>query len=103
MSIGQCIDFATHVGYRIYRSECKNPDDRIRDSLGAIAWPVLQAGTSTLLGTKLFASFMYSSYNRNDIGALECGTNVRTNVDPRCGNGSLPRSPHPASDYSFFR
>ncbi|VDL79780.1 unnamed protein product [Nippostrongylus brasiliensis] len=50
MSIGQCIDFATHVGYRIYRSECVDPTDRIRDALGAIAWPVLQAGSSTLLG-----------------------------------------------------
>ncbi|KAL6725712.1 hypothetical protein Aduo_007746 [Ancylostoma duodenale] len=49
MSIGQCIDFATHVGYRIYRSECKDPNDRIRDAMGAIAWPVLQAGSSTLL------------------------------------------------------
>ncbi|KHJ94056.1 patched family protein [Oesophagostomum dentatum] len=49
MSIGQCIDFATHVGYRIYRSECKDPDERIRDAMGAIAWPVLQAGSSTLL------------------------------------------------------
>uniref|UniRef100_A0A1I7WSH8 SSD domain-containing protein n=1 Tax=Heterorhabditis bacteriophora TaxID=37862 RepID=A0A1I7WSH8_HETBA len=49
MSIGQCIDFATHVGYRIYRSECKDPNERISDSLGAIGWPVLQAGTSTLL------------------------------------------------------
>ncbi|PAV83898.1 hypothetical protein WR25_25296 [Diploscapter pachys] len=49
MSIGQCIDFATHIGYRIYRSPCANPDERIADSLGAIGWPVLQAGTSTLL------------------------------------------------------
>ncbi|KAK5982295.1 Patched domain-containing protein 3 [Trichostrongylus colubriformis] len=49
MSIGQCIDFATHVGYRIYRSEHSDPNDRIRDALGAIAWPVLQAGSSTLL------------------------------------------------------
>ncbi|PIO58468.1 hypothetical protein TELCIR_20096 [Teladorsagia circumcincta] len=49
MSIGQCIDFATHVGYRIYRSEHADPNDRIRDALGAIAWPVLQAGSSTLL------------------------------------------------------
>ncbi|CAI4233057.1 unnamed protein product [Auanema sp. JU1783] len=49
MSIGQCIDFATHVGYRIYRSEFTDPDERIRDALGAIGWPVLQAGTSTLL------------------------------------------------------
>nr|CDJ87191.1 Patched domain containing protein [Haemonchus contortus] len=49
MSIGQCIDFATHVGYRIYRSEFADPNDRIRDALGAIAWPVLQAGSSTLL------------------------------------------------------
>ncbi|KJH44363.1 patched family protein [Dictyocaulus viviparus] len=50
MSIGQCIDFATHVGYRIYRSERTDPNDRLRDSMGAIAWPVLQAGSSTLLG-----------------------------------------------------
>ncbi|VDN01759.1 unnamed protein product [Thelazia callipaeda] len=49
MSIGLCIDFATHVAYRIYRSEQEDPDERIRDALGAIGWPVIQGGTSTLL------------------------------------------------------
>uniref|UniRef100_A0A7E4VIC3 SSD domain-containing protein n=1 Tax=Panagrellus redivivus TaxID=6233 RepID=A0A7E4VIC3_PANRE len=49
MSIGLCIDFATHVGYRIYRSPFTDPDERISDALGAIGWPVVQAGTSTLL------------------------------------------------------
>uniref|UniRef100_A0A0K0FIK4 SSD domain-containing protein n=1 Tax=Strongyloides venezuelensis TaxID=75913 RepID=A0A0K0FIK4_STRVS len=49
MSIGLCIDFATHVGYRIYRSPFRHPDKRISDSLGAIGWPVVQAGTSTFL------------------------------------------------------
>ncbi|MFH4983704.1 hypothetical protein AB6A40_010413 [Gnathostoma spinigerum] len=49
MSIGLCIDFATHVGYRIYRSECSDPDERIRDALGAIGWPVVQGGVSTFL------------------------------------------------------
>ncbi|KAI6244157.1 Patched domain-containing protein 3 [Aphelenchoides fujianensis] len=36
MSIGLCIDFATHVGYRIYRSQETDPDRRIQDALGAI-------------------------------------------------------------------
>lgn len=52
MSIGLCIDFATHVGYRIYRSHCSpksHIDERIADALGAIGWPVVQAGTSTFL------------------------------------------------------
>uniref|UniRef100_A0A183BPS8 SSD domain-containing protein n=1 Tax=Globodera pallida TaxID=36090 RepID=A0A183BPS8_GLOPA len=50
MSIGLCIDFATHVGYRTYRSRCRDPDERISDALGAIGWPVVQAGVSTFLG-----------------------------------------------------
>jgi predicted RND superfamily exporter protein len=50
MSIGLCIDFATHVGYRIYRSNETDPDVRIQEALGAIGWPVVQAGFSTLLG-----------------------------------------------------
>ncbi|VDM41707.1 unnamed protein product [Toxocara canis] len=49
MSIGLCIDFATHVGYRIYRSEYTDPDQRISDALGAIGWPVVQGGVSTFL------------------------------------------------------
>ncbi|VDN36338.1 unnamed protein product [Gongylonema pulchrum] len=49
MSLGLCIDFATHVGYRIYRSKCLDPDERMRDALGAIGWPVVQGGTSTFL------------------------------------------------------
>lgn len=50
MSIGLCIDFATHVGYRIYRSKHVEPNARIADALGAIGWPVMQAGISTFLG-----------------------------------------------------
>lgn len=50
MSIGLCIDFATHVGYRIYRSRFTDPNKRISDALGAIGWPVVQAGASTFLG-----------------------------------------------------
>uniref|UniRef100_A0A0N5ADX9 SSD domain-containing protein n=1 Tax=Syphacia muris TaxID=451379 RepID=A0A0N5ADX9_9BILA len=49
MSIALCIDFATHVGYRIYRSEYDDPDKRISDALGAIGWPVVQGGFSTFL------------------------------------------------------
>ena len=49
MSIGLCIDFATHVGYRIYRSRCVDPDERISDALGAIGFPVVQGGVSTFL------------------------------------------------------
>lgn len=49
MSIGLCIDFATHVGYRIYRSKCQDPNERMREALGAIGWPVVQGGTSTFL------------------------------------------------------
>ncbi|CAG9538153.1 unnamed protein product [Cercopithifilaria johnstoni] len=49
MSIGLCVDFATHVGYRIYRSKCRNLDERIQDALGAVGWPVVQGGTSTFL------------------------------------------------------
>lgn len=50
MSIGLCIDFATHVGYRIYRSRFTYSNERISDALGAIGWPVVQAGVSTFLG-----------------------------------------------------
>ncbi|KAH7728796.1 Patched family protein [Aphelenchoides avenae] len=49
MSIGLCIDFATHVGYRVYRSRFDDPDERLSDALGAIGWPVVQAGLSTFL------------------------------------------------------
>ncbi|CAD5234266.1 unnamed protein product [Bursaphelenchus xylophilus] len=49
MSIGLCIDFATHVGYRIYRSPYTDPDERLKDAIGAIGWPVVQAGLSTFL------------------------------------------------------
>lgn len=29
---------------------CRDPNERIADALGAIGWPVVQAGVSTLLG-----------------------------------------------------
>jgi len=32
------------------RIRCRDPDERIADALGAIGWPVVQAGVSTFLG-----------------------------------------------------
>lgn len=50
MSTGLSIDFVSHMGYRIYRAESTDPDERMREALGSIGWPVMQGGISTLLG-----------------------------------------------------
>jgi hypothetical protein len=63
MSIGLCIDFATHVGYRVYRSRFEDPDERISDALGAIGWPVVQAGVSTFLAIIVRLPFPSISIN----------------------------------------
>uniref|UniRef100_A0AC35UIK1 Ras-GAP domain-containing protein n=1 Tax=Rhabditophanes sp. KR3021 TaxID=114890 RepID=A0AC35UIK1_9BILA len=49
MAIGLSIDYSSHVAYKIYRTVNRNPDKRISEALGAIGWPVVQAGVSTII------------------------------------------------------
>ncbi len=50
MSIGLSVDFVSHVSYHYFRnSKTEDICLRIEDSLSAVAWPLVQAGVSTIL------------------------------------------------------
>ncbi|KAK6113295.1 Patched family protein [Brugia pahangi] len=48
MAIGLAVDFSIHICYRYHRSSQKTANEKVRESLMMVGWPVLQAGGSTL-------------------------------------------------------
>lgn len=65
MSIGFSVDFTAHIAYAYVANIHEQPDDRIRNALGTLAWPVLQGGISTLIGVIVLAdlnSYMVVSF-----------------------------------------
>lgn len=65
MSIGFSVDFTAHIAYAYVANIHEAPDERIRNALGTLAWPVLQGGISTLIGVIVLAdlnSYMVVSF-----------------------------------------
>uniref|UniRef100_A0A0N5AZ97 SSD domain-containing protein n=1 Tax=Syphacia muris TaxID=451379 RepID=A0A0N5AZ97_9BILA len=50
MAIGLAVDFSVHVCYRYHRSDKKTGKEKVYDTMTVVAWPILQAGLSTLIG-----------------------------------------------------
>ncbi|CAG0916306.1 unnamed protein product [Notodromas monacha] len=51
MCIGFCVDFASHISYAFVTSESEDPAEKIKDALGKLGWPILQAACTTISGT----------------------------------------------------
>lgn len=49
MAIGFSVDFVAHITWHYYKGEFHSKRARIRHALAGIAWPMFQAGTSTML------------------------------------------------------
>jgi hypothetical protein len=76
MSIGFSVDIPAHIVYHFYKtgvseinennilSEQKNVEERLRDCLSSIAFPILEAGISTLICvSSLFLVDLVNFYN----------------------------------------
>ncbi len=50
MSVGFSVDYMLHVSYHFHKSKSSGSREKIRQSLMAISWPVVQASISTTLG-----------------------------------------------------
>ncbi|VDN06956.1 unnamed protein product [Thelazia callipaeda] len=48
MAIGLAVDFSIHICYRYHRSQKQTAEEKVRDALSVVGWPVTQAGSSTL-------------------------------------------------------
>ncbi|GMR36306.1 hypothetical protein PMAYCL1PPCAC_06501 [Pristionchus mayeri] len=48
MAIGFSVDFVAHITFHYYKGDFATKRDRIEHALASIAWPMVQAGTSTM-------------------------------------------------------
>ncbi|CAB3411294.1 unnamed protein product [Caenorhabditis bovis] len=55
MAIGFSVDFVAHVTWHYYKGEFQSKRARIRHALAGIAWPMFQAGTSTMMSISVLA------------------------------------------------
>ncbi|CAJ0943677.1 unnamed protein product, partial [Mesorhabditis belari] len=51
MAIGLAVDYSIHICYRYHRSEERRANDKVKDTLTSVGWPVCQAVGSTLSAT----------------------------------------------------
>ena len=50
MCIGFSVDFAAHISYAFLSADVNTPDERVRECLYALGFPIIQGGLSTVLG-----------------------------------------------------
>jgi len=65
MCVGFSVDFSAHICYHYMSEDGKSPEDRISASLYALGIPILQGGTSTILGVIGLAfapSYLYVTF-----------------------------------------
>ncbi|PAV56771.1 hypothetical protein WR25_05027 [Diploscapter pachys] len=55
MAIGFSVDFVAHITWHYYKGEFSSKRARIRHALASIAWPMFQAGTSTMISILVLA------------------------------------------------
>uniref|UniRef100_A0A915Q273 SSD domain-containing protein n=1 Tax=Setaria digitata TaxID=48799 RepID=A0A915Q273_9BILA len=49
MAIGFSVDFIAHITFHYYKGQTRSKRERLRHALKSIAWPMIQAGISTIL------------------------------------------------------
>uniref|UniRef100_A0A1I8AFV1 SSD domain-containing protein n=1 Tax=Steinernema glaseri TaxID=37863 RepID=A0A1I8AFV1_9BILA len=55
MAIGFSVDFIAHISFHYYKGEIPDQRERLRHALASIAWPMCQAGLSTVLSLAVLA------------------------------------------------
>ncbi|KAI6230262.1 SSD domain-containing protein [Aphelenchoides fujianensis] len=56
MAIGFSVDFVAHISFHYYKGEIPDRRERLRHALLSIAWPMVQAGASTVFGLAVLAT-----------------------------------------------
>uniref|UniRef100_A0A7E4VBG7 SSD domain-containing protein n=1 Tax=Panagrellus redivivus TaxID=6233 RepID=A0A7E4VBG7_PANRE len=56
MAIGFSVDFIAHISFHYYKGEIEDKTERLKHALCSIAWPMVQAGTSTILSLLVLAT-----------------------------------------------
>ncbi|CAJ0581174.1 unnamed protein product, partial [Mesorhabditis spiculigera] len=108
MSIGFCVDFAAHLAYNFAKGEGISADDRMRNALYAVGWPILQSATSTILGVSFMAtaeSYVFRSFLKTIILVITLGALHGLVILPvlltlfSCGPSAEEKSEGAASEY----
>ena len=55
MCIGFCVDFSAHITYAFVSAEGDNGNERMRNALHALGYPIAQGALSTILGISVLA------------------------------------------------
>ncbi|XP_023225666.1 patched domain-containing protein 3-like [Centruroides sculpturatus] len=50
LCVGFCLNYPAHISYAYVTSTCKSPNEKLKDSLYRIGFPILQGSLSTILG-----------------------------------------------------
>lgn len=56
MSVGFSVDYTAHITYGYVISKETHPRKRISEALGALGWPLVQGGVSTILAVSTLAN-----------------------------------------------
>lgn len=60
MCLGFSVDFTAHICYAYMSSKNKRPEERVKECLYSLGWPIVQGATSTILG--LLALLLAGTY-----------------------------------------
>ncbi|CAI5438962.1 unnamed protein product [Caenorhabditis angaria] len=76
MSIGFSVDYSAHIAYGYVVSTASTPDQRVKDALSALGWPLFQGGISTILAVSVLANipaYMIVTFFKTVVLAISLG------------------------------
>uniref|UniRef100_A0A915BTH5 SSD domain-containing protein n=1 Tax=Parascaris univalens TaxID=6257 RepID=A0A915BTH5_PARUN len=76
MSIGFCVDFASHLAYNFAKGSDVIVSERMRNALYAVGTPILQSASSTIIGVSFLAStesYVFRSFLKTIVLVITLG------------------------------
>ena len=78
MCVGFSVDFSAHISYSYMSAKVDTPDERVRDCLYSLGFPIVQGAVSTILGTVPLllapASYVYHTFFKTAFLVIFIGT-----------------------------
>ena len=85
--IGFCVDFSTHITYAFVLAEGKTGNQRMRNALHALGYPIAQGALSTILGVSALAfsaSYIFRTFFKTMFLVISLGAFHGLLIIPRC-------------------
>ncbi|VBB25800.1 unnamed protein product [Acanthocheilonema viteae] len=77
MSVGFCIDFASHLAFNFSKDDGISSSERMRNALYNVGVPIIQSASSTIIGVSFLASidsYVFRSFLKTIILVITIGT-----------------------------